>query len=117
MKKKNIVAALLIIAILSGCPKEKPARNKLVNQEPIVIQTPEIIRILEKESIESISTTHAQNIYIQLIDGRTYKGKYIYTESGKYADDPQLYDILNLVIHIKENRPDKETRDWTIACE
>lgn len=69
------------------------------------IDTPEIIRILEKEAIASFSTTHSQDIHIRLKDGRTYVGTYEWEKAGKYAKDPQLVDILNLTKHILAPRP------------
>ena len=88
-----------------------------IDKESSIIETAEIIRILEKEQVKAIKTTHAQTIYIQLTDGREYKGTYVYEESGKYANDPHLYDILNLVLHIQKKRPQQEVKDWSIACE
>ncbi len=84
---------------------------------PAVIETPEIIRILENDRIRSVSTTHSQAIYIQLQDGRKYRGVYVHAQAGKHSDDDQLYDILNLVLHIKKSRPPGEVKDWIIACE
>lgn len=88
-----------------------------VQKVPFVIKTPAIIRILEKEQIESISTTHAQTIHIRLKDGREYTGKYVHTEAGKYSDDRKLSDILNLVMHIKKNRAPEDVKEWMIWCE
>jgi len=82
-----------------------------------VIETPEIVRILEQEPIAFVFTSHAQWISIELEDGRKYGGKYAHGEAGKYADDPQLSDILNLVMHIRESRPPEEVKDWQILCE
>ena len=83
----------------------------------VEIDTAEIIRILEKEQINSIMTTHSQSIYIILTDGRQYKGTYVYAEAGKYADDPNLFDILNLVMHIQKNRSEEQSKNWQIVCE
>ena len=82
-----------------------------------MIETPEIVRILEQEPIAFVFTSHAQWISIRLKDGREYGGKYVHAEAGEYADDPQLSDILNLVMHIRESRSPEEVTDWQIACE
>ena len=84
---------------------------------PFVIDTPEIVRILEEEVVDFDSTTHAQRIGIRLKDGREYMGRYVYEEAGEYAKDKQLSDILNLVMYIKENRPAEEVDGWRIMCE
>jgi hypothetical protein len=93
--------------IKAVCERPKPTATK-------GIKTAEIIRILEKEQISSIGTSHAQTIYIGLKDGRRYKGKYVPKEAGKYA---KISDILNLVVHIKKTRPKEETKGWAIMCE
>jgi len=86
-------------------------------EAPSVIKTPEIIRILEEERIESVSTRHSQRISIRLKDGRKFKGLYVHAEAGKYSRDKDLYDILNLAMHIRENRPAREVKGWTVICE
>ena len=85
--------------------------------KPSVIGTPEIIRILEQEIVETISTKHSQWIHIKLKNGREYKGKYIYDQAGKYSRNDKLWDILNLVMHIRKNRPPEEVNGWRIGCE
>lgn len=80
-------------------------------------ETREIIRILEEEDIDSISTSHSQEIDIVLKDGRHFHGKYVYQHAGKYAEHDDLFDILNLVLHIQEQRSIEEDLSWTIVCE
>jgi len=84
---------------------------------PQEIKTPEIIRILQKESIRMIGTTHSQHIFIHLKDGRKFQGKYVHAEAGKYKEDKNLFDILNLAMHIIKNRPDDAAKDIMIMCE
>jgi len=91
--------------------------NQEKQTEPSVVKTPEIIRLLEEESITFIGTTHSQSIHIQLKDGSRYKGSYLQNEAGKYSTDPHLSDILNLVIHIKKQRPPDDVKGWQILCE
>ena len=81
------------------------------------IQTPEIVRILEEESIELTATTHSQYISITLNDGREYSGTYDHKQAGKYAGNEKLFDVLNLVSHIKDGRPPEEVEGWAILCE
>ncbi|HUS47802.1 MAG TPA: pitrilysin family protein [Phycisphaerae bacterium] len=88
-----------------------------VQKVPLAIKTPEIIRILENEQIEFIATAHSQTIHIRLKDGREYEGKYVHAEAGEYSDDRKLFDILNLVTHIKKHRPPEEVKGWMILCE
>lgn len=80
-------------------------------------ETAEIIRILEEEQIDAISTTHDQRIDITLKDGRHFHGSYVHAAAGKYADDESLSDILNLVLHIQERRPSEDSRLWKIMAE
>ena len=81
------------------------------------VDTEEIIRILEEEQIDFTASTHSQVIYILLKDGREYEGKYVHSEAGVYSKDPDLFDILNLAVHIKEKRPPEEVEDWGIITE
>lgn len=115
-----------IILLMTGCaffqpetgrnPEDIPI-NKGPQKEPVSIDTAEIIRILEEEDIEYISTTHSQAIHIQLKDGQEFEGIYVHSQSGKYANKEDLFDILNLVMHIKDKRPPEEVKDWIIKCE
>ncbi len=75
------------------------------------IDTPEIVRILEEESITRISTSHSQTIYITLADGRRHGGIYEHEKAGKYSKDRKMWDILNLAKHILDNRPKEEMKD------
>ena len=83
----------------------------------VEVSTTEIIRVLEQESIATISTTHAQRIDIELSDGRQFRGTYKHAEAGKYASDPKLFDILNLVSHILGRRPKNQVKGIVIECE
>jgi hypothetical protein len=76
-----------------------------------VVETPEIVRILETEPVEFIVTTHSQTIFIRLKDGREYRGTYVHAQAGTYSGDAHLYDILNLVLHIKKKRPPEEAKE------
>ncbi|MFC1859888.1 MliC family protein [Thermodesulfobacteriota bacterium] len=104
-------------------PEDTPVKGNsenpgdTVQKGPSVIETPEIVRILEEERIESVATTHSQTIYIRLKDGREYKGTYVHAQAGRYSDDDHLFDILNLVSHIKKKRPPEEVGGWNIMCE
>ena len=82
-----------------------------------IIQTPEIIRILETENIVYVATSHSQEIHIQLKDGRRFKGTYDQSEAGPYSNHEQLFDIYNLARHIKNNRPEKEVKHWSMAIQ
>ena len=83
----------------------------------IVEDDPAQRRILEEEAIAFIATTHSQSIHIQLEDGSRYKGQYVPKEASKYSPDAKLSDILNLVVHIKKQRPPAEVKGWKIMCE
>ncbi len=85
--------------------------------KPQKIKTPEIIEILETGDIQSISTSHAQGIYIILKNGWKYEGTYVHKQAGKYANIENCFDILNLVMHIKEERSKKENISWLVCCE
>lgn len=113
------IAVYLLCSFMCACTNTSASLPTKQNKQVkiIVIKTPEIIRILEKESIVSISTTHSQSIYIRLKDGSRYKGKYIPKEAGKYSTITNLSDILNLVVHIKKQRPPDEVKEWRICCE
>ena len=92
-------------------------KRALAQKGPSTIETPEIVRILEKEQIESIGTSHSQRIYIRLEDGRAYQGTYVHAQAGKYAEEENLFDILNLVIHIKKKRLPEEVEGWNLSAE
>ncbi len=133
MKSSLLVSILCLVA--AGCttdlpedrtgrtPEETPVKRNIekpgdtVQKGPSVIETPEIVRILEKESVEFVATTHSQTIYIRLKDGREYNGTYVHAQAGKYSHDDHLSDILNLVHHIKRKRAPEEVGEWGIACE
>jgi len=85
--------------------------------KPVPIETPEIIRILEKEALKSVSTRHSQRIHITLKDGRKFTGLYEPERAGNYSENSKLSDILNLVSHIIDNRPHGEVKDVGIRCE
>ena len=113
-----IAASLLALSAL-GCGSS-PSRQAGIQGEPstpVVIQTPEIVRILEREAVVFIATSHSQSIHIQLKDGSLYQGIYIPTQAGKHSQDPNLSDILNLVNHIKRRRSPDEVKEWKILCE
>ena len=93
------------------------AGSRALAEPAIPIETPEIVRILEDEDIAGIATLHCQSIHIELKNGCTYGGTYEQAEAGKYANDPHLRDIYNLVRHILATRPAEETRGISIACE
>mgnify|MGYP001184957013 CR=1 FL=1 len=83
----------------------------------VEISTAEIIRLLERESIARIFTTHAQVILIGLSDGQVFFGTYKHAEAGKYASDPELSDVGNLVSHILARRPKDQVKGILIAGE
>ena len=118
--------ALLIVVVLLGLsltlvacatdvagegPTDTPAEGTGA------VKTPEIVRILEEEHVVFTGTTHSQRIHIRLMDGREFKGVYVRAQAGKYSRADNLGDILNLVMHIKKNRPADEVKDWQILCE
>ena len=112
-----MMAGLLCFCVL-GCKLSPDAQPiGIEKNEPLLITTPEIVRILEQETIESVSTRHSQTIHIKLKNGLRYRGTYVASDAGKYAHDSNLADILNLVIYIKEHRPPEQTRGWGIMCE
>lgn len=83
----------------------------------VEISTAEIIRLLEQESIARIFTTHSQMILIGLSNGQAFFGTYKHAEAGKYASDPKLSDVGNLVSHILARRPKDQVEDILIAGE
>ena len=125
----------LVCLVTACCRNDRPARQttpasegsarerstqepeSAAKNEPSVIETPEIVRVLEKGAVSAVSTTHAQTIWIRLEDGRQYRGKYMHAQAGRYAADEQLFDILNLAVHIKQTRPAEEVKGWRIICE
>jgi len=128
-RRMRLPMVFLLGLIVAGCGKEPVekkteaisedtvAGSSTAKPEPSVIQTPEIVRILAEERIKFVGTSHAQAIYIQLEDGREFQGKYVHAQADKYAEDEKLFDILNLVMHIKKNRPPEEVEGWHIVCE
>lgn len=112
--KQNVKLLLNLIHWLSRVPGMEGEQNIA---PPVQIQTPEIIRILEEENIASLRTAHSQSISITLRDGRRYMGKYDQSQAGQKYGDDHLWDILNLVSHIRANRRPEEVRDWSITCE
>ena len=81
-----------------------------------IIKTPEIIRLLEEESISYVSTAHSQQIQIQLKDGIRYEGQYVQDEAGRYSTQEHFFDVYNLVMYIKRQRPESETKFWLMKC-
>ncbi len=79
-----------------------------------VIETPEIIRILEEEKIQIAITTHSNYIAILLEDGKSYGGTYVNSQAGKYADNQELYSACAIVGYIREKRISEE---WELICE
>jgi len=132
-QKTGLLWCLSLGVILAGCnrqptPTEGEAKASATRFhqsppveppeiEPSIVETPEIIRILENERIKEVLTSHSQHIYIELEDGRRYQGKYHRNQAGNYANDFNLGDILNLVLHIKKHRLDKDAGRWAIGCE
>jgi len=114
-----IIAACLMCSCICGCTAtpDTQAGTRVEQNEPSVVKTPEIIRILEEEAVVFVATTHSQTIHIRLKDGSQYQGTYVSAESGKYSKDPNLSDILNLVMHIKKHRAPEEVKEWQIMCE
>ena len=111
---KRISILIIAIGLFSfGCTQSQTPEQQSEDESSNEIKTPEIIRILEEEDIELIFTAHDQTICIKLEDGREFGGKYIYEQAGKYSENQNLFDILNLVVHIEENRNEQ----WKIACE
>ncbi|MCP4645339.1 MAG: hypothetical protein GY851_33155 [bacterium] len=100
-----------------GASTQSASQMKAGHPGRNTIDTGEIIRILEKEQIRGIGTAHNQSISIELVDGRKFLGTYVPEEAGKYSADKNLSDILNLVMHIKKNRPPEEVKNWNIWCE
>ena len=126
----RILSLVLFCFVVAGCASHKeldpadvaanPTRNtptEPLQSGPSEIETKEIVRILEQEDIDSISTSHSQKIYIRLKDGREYEGTYEHSQAGKYSTDEHFFDILNLVMHITKNRPPEEVKDWQIIME
>lgn len=105
--RKCLILFPIVGLLVAGCT--------LNSSDPA--ETHEIIRILEEEDIDSISTSHSQDIYITFKDGHHFKGTYVYQHAGKYSEDDDLFDILNLVVHIQKQRSTEEDLSWTIVCE
>lgn len=95
----------------SGPPAKAPAAGKTD------VTTPELVRLLETADIVRTETTHSQTIRIFLNDGSSVSGHYVPAEAGRYAKDPKLSDILNLVLHIRGARPGNEVRGWIVMTE
>jgi len=133
--KKPLLTLCLLLLVGAGCQGDSPETNQESDatdsrggserreperperQDPSVIKTSEIVWILETGEIQFIATTHSQSIRIHLRDGTEYRGQYVHAQAGKYSEDEQLADILNLVTHIRRARPAEETKDWSILCE
>ena len=113
------VTALMMMPLAYGCSTGSASLHdsRVQAVEVVNADTPEIIRILETENIASVSTAHSQVIHIQLEDGTRFQGYYNHREAGEYSEIPHLFDILNLVIHIREQREKSESLDWEIVCE
>jgi len=119
--RTSSVFVLTLYVLAAGCGSEQaedafgnPQAEPLVREGRTVIDTPEIIRILEEESIEWIMTNHSQTIFIHLKDGHKYEGRYVQAEAGEYSDHR---DIANLVEHIRKKRLPEEGRDWQVTFE
>lgn len=100
---------------LPGSLEEITGKN--IKHKPLDINTREIILLLGCAKIEVISTSHSQDIYIQLKDGSYFRGKYVHAEADKYSSDKKLFDILNLVTHVQKNIRPKYAKDWKILME
>jgi hypothetical protein len=72
-------------SLMCGCTATlgTQAGAQAEQDEPTVVKTPEIIRILEEEAVAFIATRHSQTIHIRLEDGSQYRGTYVSAESGK----------------------------------
>ena len=123
---------LPLILAVSGCqsiPKETHSRPDTVTDDAFFsarevgqhigteVDSREVIRLLGTGNLRGITTTHSQIIEILLRDGRVYWGRHKWQESGRYAENPHLHDIYNLVRHILANRPESETKGVKIARE
>jgi tetratricopeptide (TPR) repeat protein len=95
----------------------KEITGKNIAQKPIDINTREMILLLERAEIAGISTSHSQVISIRLKDGSYFVGKYVQAEAGRYSGDKELFDILNLVVHIKKSRSTEDVKGWMIKME
>lgn len=85
------------------------------HRDPIAIKTPEIIHLLEKETVEYITTDNFQMITIKVKGDKCYyRGKYLHSQAGKYSEDDRFRDIQKLVMHIKNNRPAEEVKSWKV---
>ncbi|MBT3193772.1 MAG: hypothetical protein HN341_14590 [Verrucomicrobia bacterium] len=117
---RSLLSALLLLTCM-GCGS-RPSSDGLAatpspNPGPQEMGTPGIVRILEEADIALIWTTHDQRIDITVRDGRVYWGVYRQAEAGKYAKNPHLFDVYNLVEHILAARPEKETEDTLVGGE
>jgi hypothetical protein len=107
--------------IVEGCQDalekfEKIKAGKYEDRTPISIKTHEIIRLLEKESVEWITTHPYQMVSIKIKDNkRFYRGRYLHSKAGKYSKDKDLDDIQKIVKHIKNNRSPAEVIGWKIG--
>ena len=119
----RVIISFLLCAPMVSCtaPRDQTPRPNPVSppipRDTIDVDTPEMIRILEEEHISCISTWHSQAIDIVLADGRAFSGSYKQSEAGKYSEDPRFFDILNLVLHIIENKERVHSDGITIAME
>lgn len=107
--------------IVEGCRDalekfEKIKAGKYEDRTPISIKTHEIIRLLEKESVEWITTHPYQMVSIKIKDNkRFYRGRYLHFKAGKYSKDKDLDDIQKIVKYIKNNRSPAEVIGWKIG--
>lgn len=115
----GLTALLVMMPPAYGCSSRSASLqdSRIQSVQIDNVDTPEIIRILETGNIASVSTSHSQVIHIQLEDGTRFQGYYDHREAGEYSENPDLFDILNLVIHIREQRENSESLDWDILCE
>jgi hypothetical protein len=80
-----------------------------------IVETSELVRILEEERIAMVTLSGAQLISMNLEDGRTFAGQYVHAEAGKYAKDPEFSNRRTLIEHIRESRPPEDVKDWPIV--
>jgi hypothetical protein len=108
MNCMKTMACLLSVLILSGCMT--PVQVK----DPKNLTTKEIVAVLKHESIDTVSTSHSNRVWINLTDGREYEGVYNPHDIPKFAKDKTLHDASNFVAHMQKKRL---LTTWEHICE
>ena len=113
MNIRPLLVTLAASALVASCA----TLQESVPTDSVIVETSEIIQILEEEDIEMISTFHSQWIHIVLKNGSVYAGKYVQSAAGSYSSIPQLWDVLNLVRYIEGKRSRVEPIAWDIGMQ